>query len=176
MKKDLKNKLKFLHKEIKHTKLIGCDNLNELVGYLSGYELFLDNSNDLLGYCDYSNKIIMINPKEETFLQMVTTTCHEIGHAFQAQTGHFDNFDGLLSSRIKEEREAENIGLYLFRLIYPNIINPEKYFSIPYKDLYSIMRLKDYYGKWVEDDLSIVWVDGELKTLLPKKELKKLLL
>lgn len=122
----------------------------EIVGALSGYECIYE-AKGAGGYCDYENKVIAIDIKQNRLLPNV---CHEISHSIQAELGMFNDFGTLLSEQVKIEHQCETMAYYLYNGLFPEAPIAWHQFTA-YFNKDSILWLADWYKGYVENDLII---------------------
>ncbi|QMW05312.1 hypothetical protein [Spirosoma foliorum] len=131
--------------------LINSSNLHEIAGVLTGFNLIESIYSGCGGYCEIDAKNIAIS-SEYSLINKKLTLCHEMGHAIQVRSGHFDKRTLLLSDLIREEQQAETIGYYLFKALFPSVTPKKEWFSV-YFEQSDFVFLRNWYGEYCQNDL-----------------------
>ncbi|MBD2704426.1 hypothetical protein IC229_27545 [Spirosoma sp. BT702] len=132
-------------------KLVDHSDFAEVVGVLADYEYESEEADDCGGYCDIIGKRIVVTNSDSNDYHKVAL-CHELGHSIQVITGHYDKRSMLLSDLVSEEQQADTIGYYLLRGLYPatkpNTEDFQGYFSVAGMEF-----LNNWYDGFVQNDL-----------------------
>jgi Zn-dependent peptidase ImmA (M78 family) len=124
---------------------------SEFVGILSEYKLIYKEGN-FGGYCDYTQSEIAINFSNNR--DIMSTLCHEIAHAFQAELEIFDKLPNLLSANISMEQQCETMAYYIYNILFPFKPLSNNHFNAYYCKN-DFIYLYEYYGGFLQNDMKL---------------------